>query len=84
MWFLPFDDFEAENWFHLFLYHLLKGNPAVLKLLRHNPFPLKAPRYIRAVMYDYKFSTWKQKKELGWWWQREYLGLYSPVMSLRP
>lgn len=83
MWFLPFEDFEVENWFHQFLYHLLKGTPAVLKLIRHNPFPEVPPRYIRAVMYDYKFSSGKQKKELGWWWQREYVGLYSPVMTLR-
>lgn len=83
MWFLPFDDFEGENWFHLFLYHLLKGTPAVVKLLRHNPFPDKPPLYIRAVMYEYQFSSRKQKKELGWWWQRKYLGAYSPVMSLK-
>lgn len=83
MWFLPFSDFEGENWFHHFLYHLLKGTPEVLKLLRQNPFPEKPPRYIRAVMYDYKFSTKEQKKEFGWWWQRELLGLYSPVLSLK-
>lgn len=83
MWFLPFDDFESENWFHQFMYHLLKGTPAVVKLIRDNPFAESPPRYIRAVMYDYKFSSRKQKKELGWWWQREFVGLYSPVMSLK-
>ena len=83
MWFLPFDDFEGENWFQLFLVHLLKGTPDVLKLLRHNPFPDDPPRYIRAVMYDYKFSSSEQKKNQGWWWQREFVGYYSPVLSLR-
>lgn len=83
MWFLPFDDFESQNWFHQFLYHLLKGNPYVLKLLRYNPFPDTPPTYIRAVMYDYKFSNYHEKKERGWWWNRSFLGLYSPVLTLR-
>ncbi len=83
MWFLPFDDFESATWFQKFLYHLLKGSPEVLKLIRHNPFPEKPPKYIRAVMYDYHFSTRKQKKELGWWWQRQWIGPFSPVMTLQ-
>jgi lipase maturation factor 1 len=83
MWFLPFDDFEAENWFHQFLYHLLKGTPEVLKLMRFNPFPDTPPLYIRAVMYDYKFSTKKEKKEHGCWWHRDFMGLFSPVMRLK-
>lgn len=83
MWFLPFDDFEAAGWFHQFLYHLVQGTPAVLKLLRHNPFPNNPPKYIRAVVYEYKFSTLKQKREYGWWWQREFIGQFSPVMALK-
>lgn len=83
MWFLPFDEFESETWFHRFLYHLLKGTPDVLKLLRTNPFPEAPPTYIRALMYDYQFSTKAQKKEKGWWWQRELVGSYSPVLTLK-
>lgn len=83
MWFLPFENFESENWFQQFLYHLLKGTPDVLKLIRYNPFQNQPPKYIRALMYDYTFSTAKQKKEWGWWWQRKLLGLYTPVMALK-
>lgn len=83
MWFLPFDDFESSTWFHQFLYHILKGNPEVLKLLRYNPFPNQPPKYIRALMYDYQFSTKQQKKEHGWWWQRELMGQFSGVLKLR-
>lgn len=83
MWFLPFDDFESQTWFHQFLFHLLKGTPEVLKLIRYNPFTDKPPVYIRALIYDYKFSTTRQKKEKGWWWQRELIGQYSPVLTLR-
>lgn len=83
MWFLPFDDFESATWFHQFLSHLLKGTPEVLKLIRHNPFSKHPPKYIRALMYDYRFSSVNQKKELEWWWQREYIGPFSPVMTLK-
>lgn len=83
MWFLPFDDFESETWFQQFLYRLLTGTPEVLKLIRYNPFPDKPPKYIRALMYDYRFSTRQQKKEQGWWWQRDLIGLFSPVMFLK-
>lgn len=82
MWFLPFDDFESETWFHQFLYHLLKGTPEVLKLIRYNPFPHQPPQYVRALMYDYQFSTKEQKKEHGWWWQRSLMGMFSPVLTL--
>lgn len=82
-WFLPFTNFQSERWFQSFLYHLLSGTPDVLKLLRGNPFPTKPPKYIRAVAYDYEYSTHEEKKENGWWWHRRYLGYYSPVLSLK-
>lgn len=83
MWFLPFSEFEGERWFQQFLFHLLKGTPSVLKLVRYNPFSDKPPKYIRSLMYDYQFSSKKQKKQTGEWWKREFVGFYSPVMSLR-
>lgn len=83
MWFLPFDDFESATWFHQFLFHLLKGTPEVLKLVRLNPFSDQPPKYIRALMYDYQFSTYEQKKKNGWWWQRELVGQFSPTLTLR-
>lgn len=82
MWFLPFDDFESEIWFHQFLYHLLKGTPEVLKLVRENPFPQHPPTYLRAMIYDYQFSTKEQKKQKGWWWERNLIGRFSPILSL--
>lgn len=78
MWFLPFVSFASEKWFQQFLYHLLKGTPEVLALLRENPFPETPPKYVRALMYDYQFTNKKEKKECGAWWKREFVGLYSP------
>lgn len=82
-WFLPFSYYESERWFQSLLYHILKGNKDVLKLLRGNPFEDKPPIYLRAVMYDYKFTTREERKATGEWWKREYMGGYSPVLTLK-
>jgi lipase maturation factor 1 len=79
VWFLPFTMFEAEPWFKQFLYRLLQGSPEVLKLLRHNPFPDSPPEYIRAVLYDYEYTSWKEWRKTGNWWRREFSGPYSPT-----
>ena len=35
---------------------LLEGSNAVLQLLAYNPFPERPPRYVRALLYDYRFT----------------------------
>lgn len=82
MWFLPFTDYNFEPWFQNFLYRLLEGSPEVLKLLRHNPFPDTPPKYVRAVAYDYTFTTPEEKKKTGHWWNRTFAGHYSPTLSV--
>jgi lipase maturation factor 1 len=76
-WFLPFRPFQFEWWFQRFLTKLLQGSPSVLKLLKHNPFPEKPPVYVRALAYDYKFTTCKEKAETGNWWKRRLLGSFA-------
>ncbi len=55
----------------------------MLRLLKTNPFPGAPPRYVRALLYDYKFTTLEEKRRTGNWWKRELLGAYSPVFSKR-
>jgi len=83
LWFLPFTSYEREPWFQNFLVHLLRGNSAVLALLRHNPFPEKPPTYIRASLYDYVFSDWEDLRKKGVWWKRTYYTPYSPTLQLK-
>jgi lipase maturation factor 1 len=83
VWFLPFSDFESEPWFKNFLARLLRGTPCVLDLLRGNPFPDSPPKYIRVLMYDYTFSSYKEKKATGNWWHRKLVGAYTPVLTLQ-
>jgi hypothetical protein len=83
IWFLPFTSFNQELWFQLFLLQLLKGNPVILKLLRGNPFPNQPPKYIRALAYEYTFTSFAERRETGNWWSRHYIGEYSPTLSLK-
>jgi hypothetical protein len=66
-------------WFDHFLQALLENSPTVTALLRHNPFPDKAPRYIKVDAYRYTFSDAEQRNLTGQWWQREALGPFGPL-----
>jgi lipase maturation factor 1 len=63
---------------------LLLGDPAVLSLFCGNPFPEQPPKYIRAVLWQYWFTTLQEKRSTGDWWRRELVGLYAPEITLTP
>ena len=84
MWFAALSEYEATPWFQGLLVRLLQGSPPVLRLLAANPFPDHPPRYVRALLYDYRFTSPAQRRAGGAWWTRTPLGAYSPVVSLRP
>jgi hypothetical protein len=62
---------------------LLANDPEVLRLFAANPFPDAPPKYVRAVLWQYWFSTPDEKRTQGVWWTREYLGTYAPTLALR-
>ena len=55
----------------------------VVRLLARNPFPHEAPRYIRATVYEYRFTSWSEHKATGAWWKRDKGQEYLPPVSLR-
>jgi hypothetical protein len=61
---------------------LLQGSPDVENLLAKNPFPSAAPKYVRALFFDYSFTDFAARRTTGAWWQRKPLGLYFPAISL--
>jgi hypothetical protein len=83
MWFIPLSPRYAGTWFTALLDKLLEGDRDVLKLLRGNPFPDAPPRFVRAVLYRYRFTTWPERRATGAWWQRAPLGELIPPVSLR-
>jgi hypothetical protein len=83
MWFLPLSSRYGERWFVPFLVRLLEGDRPTLALLRSNPFPNAPPRFVRARLYRYRFTTWARRRETGAWWERRLIGDYMPPIELR-
>ena len=63
---------------------LLNNAPDVLYLFRGNPFPNAPPKQVRAVLWQYWFTTLAEKRATGNWWRRQYLGLYAPTLMQGP
>lgn len=81
MWFAALGDVRHNQWLVNLLARLLEGSPEVLALLEWNPFPSQPPRYVRAVLYDYRFT--RAGEDATAWWKRERRGLYCPPLSLK-
>lgn len=83
MWFAALGDPEQNQWFFGLIQRLLENAPAVTQLLSSNPFPQQPPRYLRAELYRYRFSTLAEHRARGVWWSRQELREYLPMVSLR-
>jgi hypothetical protein len=83
MWFGALESYDSNPWFLPFCRQLLEGSPDVLSLLSKNPFPDKPPRYLRALLYEYRFADLQTKNKDGTWWRRELERSYCPVLSLK-
>jgi predicted DCC family thiol-disulfide oxidoreductase YuxK len=84
MWFAALDGPSSSPWIVPFVDRLLEGSPAVLRLLEHNPFPDHPPQYIRAVLYDYHFTSRATHRITGAWWRRRAIGLYYQTSRRSP
>ncbi len=91
MWFLPFS-MQVEGheiltqgypiWFIRFEKKLLEGDKQTLGLLRTNPFASAPPRFLRAEVYLYHFTTPEERKKSGAIWKRELIGDYLRPIGL--
>jgi len=83
MWFAALGRFENERWFSEFCRRLLEGSPDVLNLLDGDPFGGRPPRFVRAMTYDYRFSTFALRRDEAQWWIRGSGRAYTPTFFLR-
>lgn len=80
MWFASMSTADQYPWTLNLVWKLLHNDEGAVSLFAVNPFPNKPPRYIRAVLYRYRFA--KKDNPKGLWWKREQLGLWLPAMSV--
>jgi len=83
MWFAAMSSPMYHEWFVPFLGKLLESDRPTLRLLRSDPFDGQPPRFVRALLYLYRFTTPTEHRETGAWWHRELVGDYVPPVSLR-
>ncbi|WP_421842780.1 lipase maturation factor family protein [Mycobacterium sp.] len=81
MWFAAISPGYARPWLRPLLHRLLCNDAAALRLLRHNPFPDSPPRYVRAQLYQYRFTTPHELRHERAWWRRTLIRGYVPPMS---
>ena len=82
MWFAALGDWRGEAWILYLCDRLLRGSPAVLRLMGRNPFPDHPPRYVRTLLYRYSFTTAAERRRTGAWWKREFVQPYAPAVTL--
>ena len=60
---------------------LLENSKDVLALFAGNPFDHAPPREIRAVLWQYWFTSMAEKRATHMWWRRQLIGLYAPTLE---
>jgi hypothetical protein len=81
MWFAALGTCEDNPWLLRLLERLQRGEPAVTGLLARDPFAGAPPAFLRTVVYDYRFTTFAQRRASGAWWRREEVGPYCPMVA---
>jgi len=84
MWFAAMDDYTHNPWFVHFMGKLLEGDRDTLGLIRSNPFPDRPPRFVRAELYRYQFTSPEERRRTGQWWKRQYVSEYFPRQRRSP
>jgi lipase maturation factor 1 len=84
LWFASLGAWREYPWVARTEELLLENDPAVLGLFAVNPFPGAPPRMVRAVLWQYWFSTPEEKRTQGVWWTRRLVGAYAPTLVRLP
>jgi Lipase maturation factor len=84
LWFASLGDWRSNPIVPRAEKRLLSGSPDVLALFAANPFPQAPPRQVRAILWQYWFTSPSEKRAQGLWWKRQPLGLYAPTLARDP
>lgn len=85
MWFAALSPAYAGPWFGALVERLLENDHDTLRLLRRSPFPPDAPpRYVRARLFRYRYTTWRERRAKGAYWARVYVREFMPPTRLAP
>jgi hypothetical protein len=78
LWFAAYSNAGQQRWIERLLQRLLEGSPHVAHLFAPGPFTDRPPKYVRVLVYDYRFAT---AHERGAWWVRREEGTFFPAVT---
>jgi lipase maturation factor 1 len=84
LWFASLGNWQGNPFVVHTEQQLLLNNPDVLALFKSNPFSGQPPKQVRAILWQYWFTDMATKRQSGYWWRREMLGLYAPTLEREP
>jgi hypothetical protein len=84
LWFASLGTIDQNRWVMNTEVRLLENQAAVLRLFRNNPFARQAPRAVRVVLWQYRFTTEDEKRRTGDWWVRQWRGLWALAAIRQP
>ncbi|WP_330286209.1 lipase maturation factor family protein [Streptomyces sp. NBC_00576] len=83
MWFAALSPAYAGPWFGAMVERLLENDHDTLRLLHRSPFPPDTPpRYVRARLFRYRYTTWRERRAKGACWERVYVREFMPPTRL--
>ena len=82
LWFASLGEWRGHPWVLRTELRLLEGSPSVLRLFAEDPFAGAPPAWVRAVRWQYWFTTPEEHRATGAYWKRQERGLYAPELHL--
>ena len=82
LWYAARSEPGVQPWTLHLMVRLLQGSKPVLALFESDPFPVSPPKFVRATLYAYRFTTPEERERDGAWWRREMKAPYLPTLSL--
>jgi hypothetical protein len=79
MWFAALDPASAQEWLRPLTLRLLNRERTTVELLAPSPLRGEA-RYARLALYQYHFTSRRERAESGTWWKREFVGYLTDVI----
>ena len=81
LWFAALKNCQTSPWVQELMKQILRGNSDVLSLFAKNPFAKTPPNFLRAMRYQYNFTSFEEGSKSKAWWKRRVKGHYCPVMK---
>lgn len=82
IWFAAMRGIRSAPWLLYLIKRFLQDDNPALKLIKKNPFEGEPPTYIRARLFRYEFTDFKEMRKTGNWWKREFISMYLNPVSL--